>query len=92
MLFRSHDGDAVQELTRAIFLDPSLGLAHYYAGRIAERQGDFVAARRSYRNAVNVCHGKSGWTPLLGHYPDLPSDPGVVARAARYALAALEES
>ncbi|MGI5865289.1 MAG: CheR family methyltransferase [Myxococcales bacterium] len=85
------DGEALQELSRAIFLDPSLGLAHYYAGRTAERLADFAAARRAYRNAVNVCQGRSSWTPLLGHFPDLPSDPGVVARAASYALAGLEE-
>lgn len=85
------DGEAAQELSRAIFLDPSLGLAHYYAGRTAERQADFASARRAYRNAVNVCQGKSSWTPLLGHFPDLPSDPGVIARAAGYALAGLEE-
>jgi chemotaxis protein methyltransferase CheR len=30
--------------------------------------------------------------PLAGHYPDMPDSPDTLARAARYALAALEES
>jgi chemotaxis protein methyltransferase CheR len=88
---KAEDAEASRELTRALFLEPELGLAHYYAGRIAERNGDLAGARRSYRNAASVCQGRTGWTPLIGYFPDLPSDPGVVARAARYALAALEE-
>ena len=30
--------------------------------------------------------------PLAGFYPELPESPDTVARAARYALAALEEN
>jgi chemotaxis protein methyltransferase CheR len=30
--------------------------------------------------------------PLAGFYPDLPDSPELITRAARYALAALEES
>jgi len=84
-----YEEEAVRELSRAVFLDPDLGLAHYYTGRLYERRGDVVAARRAYRNAVAACQIQRVGT--LGHFPDLPTDPSVLARAARYALAAIEE-
>ncbi len=84
--------EAAQELGRAIFLDPNLALAHYFLGRLAERRGDLAEARRAYRNAVSTGREARGWAaPLLGHFPDMPSDPAVLARAAQYALAAIEE-
>ena len=86
------DAEALQELTRAIFLDPHVPLAHYYYGRLCERRGDHASARRAYRNAINACRDQRGKTPFLGFYPDLPADPAVLARAAQYALAALEEA
>ncbi len=83
--------DAVRELTRAVFLDPDLALAHYYLGRVAERRGDLAGARRAYRNAISACKARPEKLRLIGHYPDLPSDPQVLSRAAHYALAAVEE-
>ncbi|HEY3452832.1 MAG TPA: CheR family methyltransferase [Myxococcales bacterium] len=82
--------EAVREVSRAIFLAPNLALAHYWSGRLAERLGDMQAARRAYRNAVEATKGAKE-APLLGFIPDLPADPAMLARAARYALAALEE-
>jgi chemotaxis protein methyltransferase CheR len=85
------DGDAARELTRALFLDPDCALGHYYLGRLFERRGDPSMARRSYRNAVESCRSQGDRGPLLGYYPDLPTDPAVLRRAASYALAALAE-
>ncbi len=82
--------EALREVSRAIFLAPNLALAHYWSGRLAERLGDRQAARRAYRNAVEATKGAKE-APLLGFIPDLPADPTMLARAARYALAALEE-
>lgn len=82
--------EALREVNRAIFLAPNLALAHYWSGRLAERLGDRQAARRAYRNAVEATKGAKE-APLLGFIPDLPADPAMLARAARYALAALEE-
>ncbi|MGC4113371.1 MAG: CheR family methyltransferase [Myxococcales bacterium] len=82
--------EALREVNRAIFLAPNLALAHYWSGRLAERLGDHQAARRAYRNTVEATKGVKE-APLLGFIPDLPADPTMLARAARYALAALEE-
>lgn len=80
---------ARQELTKALFLEPTLAVGHYLLAQVQEKLGDHDGARRSYRNAV----GQLRFTqrPLAGHYPDLPDAGETVARAARYALAALEE-
>ena len=82
---------AALELTRALFLDPDLALAHYYMGRCREAQRDLPRARLSYRNAIEahrrVPQGRR--QAFLGYYPDLPEDGAAFARAAEYALAAL---
>jgi chemotaxis protein methyltransferase CheR len=83
--------EAGRELSQALFLDPHLALAHYWTGRLAEKQGDPAAARRSYRNAIDACRRRKVPTPLLGLVPDVPADPALLSRAARYALAALDE-
>ena len=82
--------EASREVGRAIFLDPHLTLAHYFAGRLAERAGDRPGARRAYRNAIDASR-KAREAPLMSYVPDLPADPAMLARAARYALVALEE-
>jgi chemotaxis protein methyltransferase CheR len=82
---------AAQELSRALFLDPDLALAHYYLGRCREGQRDAQRARLSYRNAIEACRRLPDGSrqAFLGHYPDLPEDASTFARAAAYALAAL---
>jgi chemotaxis protein methyltransferase CheR len=77
------------ELTRAIFLEPNLALAHYLAGQVHEKLGDAESARRGYRNAAAL--KKVPPRPLLGHYPELPHTGEAVAQAAQYRLAALAE-
>ncbi len=85
-----HD-EAAQELSRALFIDPDLALAHYYLGRCREAQRDVARARLAYRNALDAYkrrpEGKR--QTFLGYYPDIPEDGSAFARAAEYALAAL---
>jgi chemotaxis protein methyltransferase CheR len=83
--------EAAQELSRALFIDPDLSLAHYYLGRSREAQKDLQRARLAYRNALEAYarrpEGKR--QAFLGYYPDIPEDGSTFARAAEYALAAL---
>jgi chemotaxis protein methyltransferase CheR len=82
---------AALELSRALFLDPDLALAHYYLGRCREAQRDAHRARRCYRNAIEALRRRPEGSrqAFLGYYPDLPEDASAFARAAAYALAAL---
>ncbi|HZI11118.1 MAG TPA: CheR family methyltransferase, partial [Myxococcus sp.] len=81
--------EARSELAKALFLEPTLAIGHYLLAQVHERTHDFEAARRSYRNAIAQLRFPQ--RPLAGHYPDIPDSADAVARAARYALAALEE-
>jgi chemotaxis protein methyltransferase CheR len=82
---------AALELSRALFLDPDLTLAHYYLGRCREAQRDVARARLAYRNALEAYRRRPDGKrqAFLGYYPDLPEDGSAFARAAEYALAAL---
>jgi chemotaxis protein methyltransferase CheR len=82
---------AALELSRALFLDPDLSLAHYYLGRCREAQRDPDRARLAYRNAIEAHRRLPGGKrqAFLGYYPDIPEDGSAFARAAEYALAAL---
>ncbi len=84
------DGAAL-ELSRALFLDPDLTLAHYYLGRCREAQRDAGRARLAYRNALDAYRRRPAGKrqAFLGYYPDIPEDGAAFARAAEYALAAL---
>jgi chemotaxis protein methyltransferase CheR len=91
-LFARGDPEAASaELSRSLFLDPDLALAHYFLGRCREAQRDVERARLSYRNAL-AAHERCAEghrQRFLGHYPDLPQSGAAFARAARYALEAL---
>lgn len=82
---------AALELSRALFLDPDLALAHYYLGRSREAQRDAARARLAYRNALEAYRRRPSGKrqEFLGYYPDIPEDGSAFARAAQYALAAL---
>jgi len=82
---------AALELSRALFLDPDLSLAHYYLGRCREAQKDLARARLAYRNAIEAHRRRPDGKrqAFLGYYPDIPEDGAAFARAAQYALAAL---
>ncbi len=91
-LLQSGDLDgAALELSRALFLDPDLTLAHYYLGRCREAQRDAGRARLAYRNALEAFKRRPAGKrqAFLGYYPDIPEDGAAFARAAEYALAAL---
>ncbi|RKH37250.1 protein-glutamate O-methyltransferase [Corallococcus sicarius] len=81
--------EARSELAKALFLEPTLAIGHYLLAQVQERTQDFDAARRSYRNAVAQL--KYPQRPLAGHYPEMLDSAESISRAARYALAALEE-
>jgi chemotaxis protein methyltransferase CheR len=82
--------EARGEFSRALFLDPTLALGHYLLAQAQERLGSPEGARKSYRNVLEQL--KKPQRPLAGHYPDQPTSTDAIARAARYALAALEEA
>lgn len=84
-------GAASLELSRALFLDPDLALAHYYLGRCREAQRDAHRARLCYKNAIDALRRQPQGRrqAFLGYYPDIPEDGAAFARAAEYALAAL---
>ncbi|NOK35052.1 tetratricopeptide repeat protein [Corallococcus exercitus] len=81
--------EARSELAKALFLEPTLAIGHYLLAQVQERTQDFDSARRSYRNAVAQL--KYPQRPLAGHYPEMLDSAESISRAARYALAALEE-
>ena len=81
--------DAKLELTRALFLEPTLAVGHYLLGQVNERQGDNDGALRAYRNAIS--QRKQPKHELIGHFPDLPRSNEAIAQAAQYRLAALSE-
>jgi len=78
------------ELTRALFLEPTLALAHYLMAQVQEQRGDREAARRAYKNAIAL--RKASPHALLGHFPEMPTTNEAVAQAAAYRLAALSEA
>ncbi len=82
--------EAKEELTKALFLEPSLALGHYLLAQAYERLGAHDSARKSYRNAIEQLRFPQ--RTLAGFYPDMPDTVEAMARAARYALAALEEN
>ncbi len=91
LLSQADPDGAALELSRALFLDPDLAMAHYFLGRCREAQRDANLARIAYKNAIDAYRrlpdGKR--QAFLGYYPDIPEDGSVFARAAEYALAAL---
>jgi chemotaxis protein methyltransferase CheR len=80
---------AAEELGRALFLDPDLAVAHYFAGRCHEALGDPERARLAWRNAIEAAARRpvGHRQVFIGHYPDMPEDGAAFARAAGYALA-----
>jgi chemotaxis protein methyltransferase CheR len=83
-------GEARGELGKALFLEPTLAIGHYLLAQVHERLREHEAARRCYRNAISQLRFPQ--RQLAGHYPELPDSAEAITRAARYALAALEEA
>lgn len=82
--------EAKTELTRALFLEPTLAIGHYLLGQVNERRDDDEGARRAYRNAI--AQRRAPHHDLIGHFPDLPRSNEAIAQAAQYRLAALSEA
>jgi chemotaxis protein methyltransferase CheR len=61
------DADALVALRKAVYLDPTHGFAHFMLGGAMERQGEPLAAARSYRAAAGTLGGK----PLDAVAPEL---------------------
>jgi chemotaxis protein methyltransferase CheR len=91
LLSQAEAEGASLELSRALFLDPDLTLAHYYLGRCREAQRDPDRARLAYRNTIEAFKRRPAGKrqAFLGYYPDIPEDGAAFARAAEYAIAAL---
>lgn len=81
--------EAKLELTRALFLEPTLAVGHYLLGQVNERRSDPEGAMRAYRNAM--AQRKQSTHDLIGHFPDLPRSNEAIAQAAQFRLAALSE-
>jgi chemotaxis protein methyltransferase CheR len=81
--------EARADLNKALFLEPTLAIGHYLLAQVLERIGELEGARRSYKNVIEQIRFPQ--RPLAGHYPDLTASVESISRAARYALAHLEE-
>ena len=46
--------EAIASLKQAIFIRKEFAVGHYYMGVICEREGDRRAAKRSFRNALEI--------------------------------------
>lgn len=78
------DAEASRELRRALYLDPSLAVAHLALGAVLDRSGDAQGARRAFRNALSIARDgpPGGPAPL--------ADGETFARLAEAARARIE--
>src|SRR5690606_31558162 len=86
-LERSRLSEAERALSRVVYLEPDLALAHYLLGRCQEKQRRPENARRSYWNALQALGAAQ--RKLGAFYPDLPDEPPKIEAAVRLALASL---
>jgi chemotaxis protein methyltransferase CheR len=87
-LSQSEPGDAVASLRRALYVDPTFGLAAFQLGRAHEECGNRAAARRAYEQALRTLD------PDDPRYRDMLDqvDLGDVAAACALRLGALRET
>jgi chemotaxis protein methyltransferase CheR len=55
LLSLDRDEDAESEVQRALYLDPSLAIAHFLLGTILRRRGTHARACRAFRNVRDLC-------------------------------------
>jgi chemotaxis protein methyltransferase CheR len=55
LLSLERDEDAESEVQRALYLDPSLAIAHFLFGTILRKRGAYPLARRAFRNVRDLC-------------------------------------
>ena len=72
LLALDHGEEAEHEAGRALYLDPSLAVAHFLLGTILRKRGARSGALRSFRNARDLCAAR-------------PADEAVPAGAAERA-------
>jgi chemotaxis methyl-accepting protein methylase len=82
-LLETDPREAAAALRRALYLDPTFGLAAFQLGRTYEALGDAPAARRTYERAMRTLGG-DGYPQLLEQIEEAD-----IAAAARTRIAAL---
>jgi chemotaxis protein methyltransferase CheR len=75
------DDEAIRYLKRALYLDPSLVIAHFLLGAALGRRGDVDGARRAFRNARDLA------AALPADHPVALGDGEPAARVAAAAAA-----
>jgi len=55
LLALDRDEDAEHEAQRALYLDPSLAVAHFLLGTILRKRGARPGALRAFRNVRDLC-------------------------------------
>lgn len=84
----AHRDDAAEpSLRRALYLDPSLALAHFALGGVLARRGELVAARTAFRAARTLSEARPAGEPVALGDGQLA---GALAVAAAGQLRALE--
>jgi chemotaxis protein methyltransferase CheR len=87
LLELSQHAAAAESLRRAIYLDPSLAVAHFLLGNVLMHLRALPEARRAFRNALSLSLSCPGGEIL----PLSDTEPaGALAEAARHRLALLE--
>ncbi len=77
---------------QALYLEPTLAVAHLMLGHILRRQGDTAGALRAFRTAESLCATLPEDAPVPLADGDVASRLVEVARAERTRLEAHEES
>jgi chemotaxis protein methyltransferase CheR len=87
LLEQGREEEAVQAVRRVIYLDRSLAVGHFTLGALLRGRGDLAGARRSYRNARDLCAAR----PPDEAVPFGDGEPaGRLAEAAAAELAILD--
>ncbi len=86
LLDLNREQEAVEAARRAVYLDNSLAIAHFTLGSVMRRLGDFDGARRSFRNARDLCDARPA--DEVVRFSDA-EHAGTLARAAQLQLEGL---
>jgi chemotaxis protein methyltransferase CheR len=84
--------EAERATRQALYLEPSLAVAHLMMGHLLRRQGDPVGAARAFRTAESLCATLPPDTPVPLAEGDRAGRLAEVARAERIRLEAPEET
>jgi chemotaxis protein methyltransferase CheR len=84
--------EAERAARQALYLEPTLAVAHLMLGHILRRQGDFPGALRAFRTAESLCATLPEDTPVPLADGDSAGRLVEVARTERTRLESLEEA